>query len=113
MATRYAGMDGGDRYFGYRDMMRLLWICSTVPPYNSFLFRALSENPGISLRVVVNELAETRHPWKHDLTRGLNLRPIRREAKKAHPRQEERSAIERDQPLPHSGHELSQIFANI
>ena len=80
MATRYAGMDGGDRYFGYRDMMRLLWICSTVPPYNSFLFRALSENPGISLRVVVNELAETRHPWKHDLTRGLNLRPIRRVA---------------------------------
>ena len=60
--------------------MRLLWICSTVPPYNSFLFRALCENPGISLRVVVNEMAEIRHPWKHDLTRGINSRPIRRVA---------------------------------
>ena len=59
-------------------MIRLLWICSTLPPYNSFLFRSLSAHPGIVLRVVVNKMEDARHPWKTDLTRDFNVRPIRR-----------------------------------
>jgi len=58
-------------------MTRLLWVCSTLPPYNGFLFRSFSAHPGIALRVVVNKLYDERHPWQTDLTRGFNARQIR------------------------------------
>ena len=51
-----------------------------MPPYNGFLFRSLAAQPGISLRVVVNNMEDARHPWQTDLTRGFNARPIRRVA---------------------------------
>ncbi len=59
---------------------RLLWVCSTLPPYNGFLFRSLSAQPGIALQVVVNKMEDARHPWKKRLMRGFNARPIRQAA---------------------------------
>ena len=58
--------------------MRLLWLCSTLPPYNGFLFRSLSAQPDIGLQVVVNKMEDARHPWQTELTHGFNARPIRR-----------------------------------
>ncbi|HJO34311.1 MAG: glycosyltransferase family 4 protein [Anaerolineales bacterium] len=59
---------------------RLLWVCSTLSPYNSFLFRSLAAQPQIVLRVVVNKMVDARHPWQTDLTRGFELRPLCRVA---------------------------------
>ena len=61
-------------------MTRLIWVCSTLPPYNGFLFRSLSAQPGIALQVVVNKMEDARHPWKKRLMRGFNARPIRQAA---------------------------------
>ena len=55
----------------------LLWICSTLTPYNSFLFRALHSEPQFDLKVVTSKKYDPRHPWSTDLGSGFIVRPMR------------------------------------
>ena len=57
---------------------RLLWICSTLTPYNSFLFRTLHSEPQFDLNVVTSKKYDHRHPWNTDLGSGFMVRPMRK-----------------------------------
>ena len=54
----------------------LLWICSSLSPYNSFLFRSLNADNILDLRVVALKSNDIKHPWQTDLSSGFNFRNI-------------------------------------
>ena len=57
---------------------RLLWICSTLTPYNSFLFRVLNSEPQFDLHIITSKKYDPRHPWSTDLGSGFMVRPMRK-----------------------------------